>query len=171
MIRHPLALLLLSLSAIVLSGPRQATAQTLPQEQAEAWQTLQRVISLACSYEYSVAARADTFPPRIKQSSEGLSEILDNIDRGNLTARLIGNIGAGEVRLALSSDALNQVLSFVDVWRDGSITVTSVFPKFVPESWKPTLVTRSLVAVHSRHVVVGSRFAVSQYYGSCEVLQ
>ena len=87
--------------------------------------------------------------------------VFDSIDTQAGTARIIGNAGAGDISVVVTSVGL----TFIEQTGVGGLNFTTVFTHFV----EPENVARA--AVTSRHLIlVGSPFP-SQYHGTCVILQ
>lgn len=102
--------------------------------------------------------------PLIPISDGALGELVfDNINYGNRSARLIGNIGSSDVEVIDGDLAVN----FVEVTSVGGLAVTTVF-KGASEG-SPLLM--NFRAVSSRHIArtLGGETA-SQHYGTCKAL-
>ncbi len=82
----------------------------------------------------------------------------DSIDFKNQSARLIGNIGAGDVKVL----ATEVGVSFVES-EPAVVDLTTVFPIYGNG--------HDFVAVDTRHVMVSGASMAEQYYGSCQIMQ
>lgn len=81
----------------------------------------------------------------------------DSIDIQRNHARLLGNLGAVDVSLLLTSGTL----SFLETTANGGVNLTTIFPSYRNES-------REFIAVTSRHLAVFGPFS-SQHHGTCQV--
>lgn len=82
----------------------------------------------------------------------------DSIDFKNQSARLIGNIGAGNVKVF----ATDLGVSFIES-ASAVADLTTVFPIYGNG--------RDFIAVDTRHVMVSGASMAEQYYGSCQIMQ
>jgi hypothetical protein len=82
----------------------------------------------------------------------------DSIDFKNQSARLIGNIGAADVKVF----ATEVGVSFIDS-APAVVDLTTVFPIYGNG--------HDFIAVDTRHVMVSGASMAEQYYGSCQIMQ
>lgn len=82
----------------------------------------------------------------------------DSIDFKNQSARLIGNVGAGDVKVF----ATEVGVSFIDL-APAVVDLTTVFPRYGNN--------HDFIAVDTRHVMVSGASMAEQYYGSCQIMQ
>jgi hypothetical protein len=96
----------------------------------------------------------------IKRSNLSVSFDTINADEG--TARLLGPYGSSDIIVRLSGGALH----FVQMFREGPLYATTIFPSETVEG--------KLKAVHTRHELTevslpGFTSRPEQYYGDCEI--
>jgi len=95
-------------------------------------------------------------------NSEEVTSHFDSIDLKKGTARLIGNVGAGDVITILTAESL----TFIEKTASGNLNFTTVFPFYKNN-------TQEFLAVTSRHLVLPNREGVSpfpsQHHGTCQV--
>jgi hypothetical protein len=116
--------------------------------------------SLHCDFP-SGGTAVLTDPNPHYRPGHGVEGVFDAIDRKQGTARLIGNVGAGDVQLIVGSETL----AFLEKSLAGYPQLTVVFARFRPH-------TREFVASDSRNAItVTGQVLVEQYYGSCVVLE
>lgn len=84
---------------------------------------------------------------------------VDSIDLNAGTARFIGNVGSGDIRV----EAGPYGLTFIERPL-GGLAVTTVFADTKPD-------TGAFIAVMSRHMALFGAPLLSQYHGACEVWQ
>jgi hypothetical protein len=92
---------------------------------------------------------------------EGGKVTFDSIDTNAGKARLIGSIGAVDVRAILTETGL----TFIEATQVGNLNFTTIFATY------DTLESRRFVAVSSRHVAIEKSPSPSQYHGTCFVLE
>jgi len=138
---------------LVLAGPNTHSQSQDPAE------ILRSARSLRCAFPSGGSEVLTDAKPRY-QPAQGADGVFDDIDRGKGMARVIGRVGAGNVRVIASSETL----TFIEISSVGYPQMTAVFGAFRPH-------TMELVASDSRHAMVAGRVLVEQYYGSCRVLQ
>lgn len=131
------------------------------QQTASAITSLQTARSLRCQFpSEGIVVRSDGTVLHLKTS--GTEAIFDSIDHQHNRARLIGSIGATDVTVIVGSGSL----TFVELSATGNPHITVVFARLQPGM-------RELVATDSeefRDPVAGAT-VVSQYFGSCKVLE
>jgi len=102
-------------------------------------------------------------PPRLKLESsdfgQGGQVTFDSIDAKAGKARIVGNVGAGDVLVLVTIAGL----TFVEQTAFGNVNLTTVFAAYDSPS------SRRFVAVSSRHQNLNGPFP-SQYHGTCSVL-
>ncbi len=138
--------------------------------QNDAVQRLHDARTLRC--EFPSGALVDLSDSTLQRhEGDGSEATFDAIDRRHARARLIGNVGASDVRVIVQQGSL----TFIETgWsKTGMVDVTVVFARYRPD-------TREFFAADSRHGLIpfshNRRAAevepiVEQYYGSCRVLQ
>ena len=82
----------------------------------------------------------------------------DSIDFKNQSAREIGNIGAGDVKVFVTEVGVSFVESAPAV-----VDLTTVFPIYGNG--------HDFIAVDTRHVIVSGESMAEQYYGSWQIMQ
>ena len=143
---------------IALGLPAVASAQDEPNP-------LAAIESLRCSFPVFATVTWSEVSPEVATKTQEFSFQIDAINASEGTARIIGNAGADDLTVLLSSGGL----SFLEATPGGNLNLTSVF--------RPHTDTDRLAAVHSRHIanfvpgVPQAQPYVSQNYGYCEVWQ
>jgi hypothetical protein len=129
---------------------------------------LSTVTTLRCTAGAGHSTEWDTGKPVSKAGHFGKDGdwTFDRIDRKAGTARLIGNVGAEDIRIIDTPRALH----FIEVTGGGNVNVTTVFATRVQG-----MGFDSFAYVHSRHQDIGvpGHFASlisSQYHGTCRAL-
>jgi len=119
--------------------------------------------SLKCTF--TLGTQGDWHTGQLKTSAITGEEFVlhfDSIDAKKGTARLIGNVGAGDIVTILTSRGL----SFIEETSVGNLNVTTVFPFYKED-------TQEFVAVTSRHLLLPGEYGrspyPSQYHGTCQV--
>ena len=135
-----------------------ATAASQPQG------VLASVKSVTCSFPVSATGTWNNGEPRAEVKSATLSLRFDSINTDDGTARMIGNYGAADIIVRLT----NRTLHLVQMFLDGPLYTTTIFPKETRGN--------KLQAVHTRHEYTevslpGFTSRPEQYYGECEVQQ
>ena len=122
-----------------------------------AFARLLKVKSLKCKLTTGVYADWKSGGPRITPDKSGVEYHFDSIDLSKNSARLIANVGAGDVRAFATPGGI----SFVEWPPLGNPVTTNVFPFLANDG--------GFIAVSSRHTASGiSGMALpSQYHGSC----
>lgn len=95
-----------------------------------------------------------------RHDSAGTDVTFDAIDRKAGRARIVTKTGAGTVTVITGPTAL----TFIEIADTGNPLVTVVFPRFRAG-------TRDFYAADSEHVFAFGDISVSQFYGSCAVLE
>jgi len=122
------------------------------------------VKSVSCSFPVSATGTWNNGEPHAEVKSSALSLRFDSINTDDGTAQMIGNYGAADIIVRLT----NRTLHFVQMFLDGPIYTTTIFPKETHG--------RKLQAVHTRHEYTevslpGFTSRPEQYYGECDVQQ
>jgi hypothetical protein len=125
---------------------------------------LASVKSVSCSFPVSATGTWNSGEPHAEVKSAGLSLKFDSINTDDGTAQMIGNYGAADIIVRLT----NRTLHFVQMFLDGPLYTTTIFPKETR--------SKKLQAVHTRHEFTevslpGFTSRPEQYYGECEVQQ
>ncbi len=132
------------------------------QQTDEVFAQLLRTRSLRC--ELGTGTQASWHGGRLKleQSTFGQGGMVtfDSINAKGGKARIIGNAGAGNVRVLVTATGL----TFVEETAFGNLNFTTVFGRY------DSAVSRRFVAVSSRHQDINGPFP-SQYHGTCSVLE
>ena len=125
----------------------------------EARSVLDRARSLRCTFPKG--ARVDLTDPNLQRhEGSGVDVTFDAVDRKAGRARIIAKEGVSDVTVIPGATAL----TFIEVAGTGNPLVTVVFPRFRDG-------THELLAADSEHVFFFGDVTVSQYYGSCTVLE
>ena len=125
---------------------------------------LVRARSLKCTF--SIVMLGDWKEGKLTTSVDSEEFVLhfDSIDITNKRARLIGNMGAEDVGLLVTSRSL----TFVEITPGGNPNFTTVYPNYKDGG-------TGFIAVTSRHIVLPSLKGLhpfpSQHHGSCVVWQ
>ncbi len=107
---------------------------------------------LRCSLDKGIQAISGK---EISSITDSLNLIFDSIDVNYNKARMIGNIGAFDVRVT----ATPKGLTFEEVTPSGNITSTTVLIE--------ELFINKFPVVHSRHLFIDGKAMHSQRYGTC----
>ena len=110
-----------------------------------------------CLFTSSVAAE-DNGKGLASEPTGPMAFTLASVDIKAKTAQLIGNAGADKVTVLTGDHGLH----FMNLTGTDNFIVTTVFAS--------TDANGKFHSVHSRHVSLGDKPIVSQYYGSCEGL-
>jgi len=113
--------------------------------------------SLKCHFGQGTSTTWKGSKPSISSAQFDQDVYFDSIDIKNQSARLIGNIGAGDVKVF----ATQVGMSFLES-EPAVVDLTTVFPIYGNN--------HDFVAVDTRHVMTGASMA-EQYYGSCQIMQ
>lgn len=143
-----IAVVLLALSATT-AGAQPASA-------------LATVKSVSCTFPVSATGTWNNGEPHAEVKSATLSLQFDSINTDDGTAQMIGNYGTADIIVRLT----NRTLHFVQMFLDGPLYTTTIFPKETHG--------KKLQAVHTRHEYTevslpGFTSRPEQYYGECEV--
>ena len=150
-------LLLLTLQPVFIQGQTTSPGAAATSDADALFQAQ----SIKCEWGQGTTARWNEGRPSLKQASWDAGIVFDSIDTQAGTARIIGNIGAGDISVVVTPVGL----TFIEKTGVGGLNFTTVFKHFV----EPENVAR--VAVTSRHITIfGSPFP-SQYHGTCVILQ
>lgn len=117
--------------------------------------------TLRCSFGGGRVLWLDTNPPRDETTEFGGRDqfTFDAIDLGARTARIIGTVGAGDVRLIQTDNAI----TFIDS-TNATVSSYTVFASYVPES-------KHFSAALSEHWHLLGKAVAAVYAGRCWVLQ
>lgn len=116
------------------------------------------VRSLRCSFpEYASADWQEDRPRITVDDDQDMVFHLDNIDHEANTARMIGGVGAGDLRVLAGASGI----SFLEVTPNGSTNLTVVYYSRNESG--------HFKAVHSRHTVIFGDPLPSQSFGYCQV--
>jgi len=143
--------------AVCLLGPATTDAR-----QSE--RVLATVKTVTCRFPISATGTWKKGEPQAEVKPAELSLRFESINPDEGTARAIGNFGPSDIIVRLSLGTLH----FVQVFNEGPLYTTTVFPK----ETRPG----KLQAVHTRHEYTevslpGFTSRPEQYYGECEVQQ
>ena len=130
-----------------------------PETYAKTRAVLDSARSLRCQFpKGSYVDLAD--PNLVRHEGAGAEVTFDAIDRQRGHARIIAKSGASDVTVITGPTAL----TFVEIASTGNPLVTVIFPRFRAG-------TREFYAADSEHVFAFGDISISQYYGSCTVLE
>ena len=117
---------------------------------------LMKVKSLKCKFTTGAFVEWKTGAPRMTNDTAGLEYHFDSINLSKNSARLIANVGAGDVQVFATAGGL----SFVEWPSLGNPVTTTVFPSLASGG--------GFTAVTSRHTVtlLGAPLP-GQYHGTC----
>ena len=150
-------LLLLTLQPVFIQGQTTSPGAAATSDADALFQAQ----SIKCEWGQGTTARWNEGRPSLKQASWDAGIVFDSIDTQAGTARIIGNVGAGDISVMVTPVGL----TFIEQTGVGGLNFTTVFKHFV----EPENVAR--VSVTSRHITIfGSPFP-SQYHGTCVILQ
>jgi hypothetical protein len=144
--RHFLALMIFAFSMTSAQAANDAKAQ------------LEAARSLKCHFGPGTEAQWKGNKPAVGSARFDEDVQFDSIDLGKQSARLIGNIGAGDVRVLNTAVGL----SFLET-EPAVLDITTVFAVYTESNEFP--------AVDSRHVIVLGTAMAEQFYGTCKVWQ
>lgn len=113
--------------------------------------------SLKCHFGQGTSTTWTGSKPKTATARSDQDVHFDSIDFKNQSARLIGNIGAGNIKVF----ATEVGVSFTESAR-AVVDLTTVFP--IKNG-------HDFIAVNTRHVMVSGAAMAEQFYGSCQVLQ
>ncbi len=132
------------------------------QQADDVFARLLRARSLGCELGSGTQASWDGGRLKLQQSTFGQGGMVtfDSIDAKGGKGRIIGNAGAGDVRVLLTATGL----TFVEETASGNLNFTTVFGRYESPA------SRRFVAVSSRHQDINGPFP-SQYHGTCSVLE
>jgi len=132
------------------------------QEVDEALARLLSAKSIRCEIGKGTQASWEGGKLRREESEfgEGAKATFDSIDAQAGKARIIGNAGAGDLMVLVTTAGL----TFVEPTALGNINFTTVFASY------DSPVSRRFVAVSSRHQSINGPFP-SQYHGTCSILE
>ena len=152
------ALLLLALQPVFIQGQTTSPGAAATSDADALFQAQ----SIKCEWGQGTMVSWDEGRPSLEQGSFGKDSgvVFDSIDTQAGTARIIGNVGAGDISVVVTPVGL----TFIEKTGVGGLNFTTVFKHFV----EPENVSR--VAVTSRHHGLFSPFP-SQYHGTCVILQ
>ncbi|MDD5324605.1 MAG: hypothetical protein PHR71_04735 [Polaromonas sp.] len=116
--------------------------------------------SLKCHFGQGVETTWPNGKPKTTTAHAGtdLDVNFDSIDILNQSARMIGNIGASDVKVSATQVGVSFVQSAPSV-----VDLTTVFPIYGNN--------HNFIAVDTRHVMIPGAAMAEQFYGSCQVLQ
>jgi hypothetical protein len=124
---------------------------------------LRNARSLRCMYTSSVATWVRGGERSVEQTNDKGTATYDNIDVTKGTARIIGNIGAGDIRVWLDAQG--------DLWMlektpSGNAFVTTVFPMYAPR-------TSDFIVLEARHSlsISGTSALGEESFGTCAILE
>jgi hypothetical protein len=112
-----------------------------------------------CRFSSGVSANMSTDRPAPKLNRDTLNLVFDEINTREGTARLIGNMGATDVRVIADPHAV----TFLEQTLSGIVQITVIYAAQRSDG--------TFKAVHSRHTpIVGGNPLPSQAYGYCRAL-
>lgn len=151
-----------SISAAVIACTLFAAAAWAQGSEPEAaFAALASAKSLKCTFGKGTQATWKAGRLHLAEATFGEAIQFDAINPRAGSARIIGNVGAGDVRIFATTVGL----TFVEQAPLGNVYFTTVFADQAPS-------TREFLAVTSRHFVsLGQEVAPSQYHGTCKVWQ
>ena len=114
--------------------------------------------SLKCHFGEGTSTMWQGSKPKTSSAHFDQDVHFDSIDIKSQSARLIGNIGARDVKVF----ATQVGVSFVES-EPAVVDLTTVFPIYGNN--------HDFIAVDTRHVMISGASMAEQYYGSCQVLQ
>jgi hypothetical protein len=122
------------------------------------------VKSLNCTFPILATGTWKNGEPLAEVKHAPLSLRFDSVNIDEGTARVIGSFGPSDIFVRLSLGTLH----FVQIFNDGPLYTTTIFPKETRGG--------KLQAVHTRHEYTevslpGFTSRPEQYYGECEVQQ
>lgn len=119
--------------------------------------------SLRCEYTSSVATWVRNGRPTVEQTKDKGSATYDDINLTMGTARIIGNIGAGDMRAWLDRQGALWMLERTPA---GLEVTTTVFPTYAEG-------TNEFVVLESRHsmALTGQTVLGETAFGTCKVLE
>jgi hypothetical protein len=125
---------------------------------------LASVKKVTCSFPIAASGTWKNGDPHAETKSTALSLQFESINADDGTAQMIGNYGAADIIVRLT----NRTLHFVQMFLDGPLYTTTIFPKPAHGN--------KLQAVHTRHEYTevslpGFTSTPEQYYGECDVEQ
>ncbi|HEY8857207.1 MAG TPA: hypothetical protein VIM43_07620 [Rugosibacter sp.] len=114
--------------------------------------------SLKCHFGQGTSTMWPSSKPKTSTAHFGQDVHFDAIDIKNQSARLIGNVGAGDVKVFATEVGVSFIESAPAV-----IDLTTVFPIYGKD--------HDFIAVDTRHAMYSGATMAEQYYGLCQVLQ
>ena len=115
--------------------------------------------SLRCWFTDSAVTEYKSGERTIAVTHDKGTSVYDNIDLQRGTARIIGNVGAGDLTAMWQANALWFILRA----SNGNLILTTVFPTYVAG-------TQQFIVIESRHWAIGQFASGEQDSGSCAVL-
>jgi hypothetical protein len=149
-----------ALAALLFASPA-----LLAQAQNSSFNPLTGITSLNCTFPVSVSTTwKDGEPDAIVRKAPVLTFLIDQIDVGEGSARMVGVSSGQHVTASLSGSNLH----IMDLRSSGSLTITTVFGQETKDGKLKAVHTRT---DYLRYSVPGfvSQPDVSQHYGECEV--
>jgi len=119
---------------------------------------LRNARSLKCHFGSGTTTQWTTSKPKVSNARDEQDVQFDSIDLKNHTARVIGNIGAADIRAMPTQVGISFIESTPAVF-----DTTTVFAVFG--------VDNEFLAVDSRHVLYLGTPLAEQYYGTCKIWQ
>lgn len=113
--------------------------------------------SLKCHFGSGTSMEWAGSKPKISSARFDQDVQFDSIDLKNQTARVIGNIGADDIKVLLTEVGISFLESAPTV-----LDITTVFAAYG--------VDHDFIAVDTRHVLLFGAMA-EQYYGTCKIWQ
>lgn len=108
---------------------------------------------------YAGAWQNGVFKINKDEWSKNAAIVFDSIDLAKGTARMVGNIGAGDVNVIATAAGL----TFIEKTGGGWMTMMTVFSSPLSNDGK-------FVCAYSRHSAFGDGSISSQYHGTCKIL-
>jgi hypothetical protein len=151
-----------ALGALLLASPALRAQVQTPNPN---FNPLTGVTALNCTFPVSVATTwKDGEPEAVVRKTPVLTFVIDQIDVGEGSARMVGVSSGQHVTASLSGSNLH----IMDLRSSGSLTITTVFAQETKDGKLKAVHTRT---DYLRYSVPGfvSQPEVSQHYGECEV--
>lgn len=150
-----------TLTALVISASVSVSAQDQVPVLVEANPRFRDYKTFRCTFTESEGRDYGTTPPKSLHGESYPEIIVDNIDYAKRSARLIGNVGSGDVGLI---DGTLSV-TFIEVSDSGNVIIDTIF-KANASAFDP--VFRIATSRHIARPFAGD--TVGQFYGTCRGL-
>jgi hypothetical protein len=116
---------------------------------------------MRCTFASEVATWVRSGHRTVEQTSVKDTATYDNINVAKGTARVIANMGAGD--LTVWTDRIWGSLWMLERAPSGNVVVTTVFPSYAEG-------THEFIVLEARHSMTGQIILGQDTYGTCEVL-